>query len=322
MEYKVKDRWGWNIFSERSSHVFARPKHLPAFFLLAFLILFITQCQKDTVPDPGLNTELNVKLLAHKGGGNNSYNDLHIENTLPSVQDGLKSMDGVEVDLQMSLDGTIWLFHHPDVGESCCDTSYHRAIPLLTDSEVQNIKICSGTKQARIYKLSELVDFWNADSRGFYISMHVKLDFPAITLTNPKIGGEAKYLSKMADGLAKLFAIQNHQNQLFLEVYDAAFCTKIHSTLPNIKVCLIKEVSFQQQIRDAINLGYDGISCIFSEPTLSVSEVKRAKDNGLIVLLWTPDSENELQAVYDLQPDFIQTNNLSAISLLKKYVAK
>lgn len=80
---------------------------------------------------------------------------------------------------------------------------------------------------------------------------------------------------------------------------------KIHSEIPNIKVCLLKEVSFQQQIRDALNLRYDGVSCIFTEPTLTAFEVKRAQDNGLVVHLWIPDTEKELQSLYDLHPDFI-----------------
>lgn len=310
-----------NIFFDWLSDVLAASKLLPTILVSLLFLLFNTQCQKNSEPVPDLNTELSVKILGHKGGGNNSFNDLHIENTLPSVQDGLKSLDGVEVDLQMSLDGTIWMFHHTDIGESCCDPSYHHAIPLLTDSEILNIKICSGTKQSRIYRLAELIDFWNADSKGFYISMHVKLDFPANTFASSIIGGEVKYLSKMADGLAKLLTTQNHQDQLFLEVYDSAFCTKIHSSISNIKVCLLKEVSFQQQIIDALNLGYDGVSCIFTEPTLTASEVKRAQDNGLVVHLWTPDTEKELRSVYDLHPNFIQSNNLSAVSLLKQYVA-
>ena len=168
------------------------------------LIFTLTQCQKDTNPDNTTVLNSKVKMLGHKGGGNNSYNDLHIENTLPSVQDGLKTLNGVELDVQMSLDGTIWLFHHVDIAESACNSNYHHSIPLLTDNQIQGVQICSGTKQSRIYKLKEIIDYWNSDTKGFYISMHVKLDFPSDTLNNSKIGGEAVYLSKLADSLATI----------------------------------------------------------------------------------------------------------------------
>lgn len=302
----------WNVIGR------AALKMVPSFLAVLLILMFFSRCKDEPANDTSV--ELKVRILGHKGGGNNSYNDLHIENTLPSVQDGLKKLDGVEVDVQMSLDGTLWMFHDSDVAESGCDASYHRCIPLLTDNEIQQIQICSGSKQSRIYKLEELINYWNADPGGFYFSMHIKLDFPDDSINQAAIGGEAKYLSKMADSLAKLFMTYNHAGQVFIEVYDAKFCTKIQATIPDIKVCLLKEVTFQQQIKDALALGYDGVSCIFTEPTLSAAEVKRAQDNGLVVQLWTPDKEKDLQTAYDMNPDFIQTNNLDAINSLKAYL--
>jgi len=302
------------------SRIFNVFKESAVFFAVLLFLIFVSQCKNDSGSETLTEPELEVKILGHKGGGTSSFNPLHIENTLPSVQDGLKKMDGIELDVQMSLDGTLWLYHDPDVSYTSCGSAWSGTIPLLTDSEIQNVLICDGSKQSRIYKLEEVVNFWNADAVGFYMSLHIKLDFPSETLADSRIGGEAKYLAKMADSLAKVFTTYKHQNQVYLEVYDAIFCTKMHSLIPNIKVCLLKEVTFQQQIRDALNLGYDGISCIFTEPTITAAEVKRAQESGLIVQLWTPDTEAELSTAYALKPDFIQTNNLDAITYLKSTI--
>jgi len=302
---------------KRAPRVFKVSKQIAAVSIGLLFLLLITRCKNDSGNDPVVDPDLGVKIIGHKGGGSSPFNSLHIENTLPSVQDGLQQLDGVEVDVQMSLDGTLWLFHDNDIADTGCDANLHGTIPLLKDSEIQNLLICDGTKLSRIYKLEEIINYWNADPVGFYISMHIKLDFSSETINDTRIGGEASYLSKMAVGLAKVFATYNHQNQVFIEVYDATFCAKIHAAIPNIKVCLLKEVSFQQQIRDAVNLGYDGISCIFTEPTITADEVKRAQDSGLIIQLWTPDTEVELKTAYELKPNFIQTNNLNAINILK-----
>ena len=302
------------------SRIFKVLKKTAVFFAGLLFLLFTSQCKNDSGSETLTEPELEVKILGHKGGGTSSFNPLHIENTVPSVEDGLKKMDGIELDVQMSLDGTLWLFHDLDLSYTSCGSAWSGTIPLLTDSEIQNILVCDGSKQSRIYKLEEIVNYWNADVLGFYMSLHIKLDFSSEILDDSRIGGEAKYLAKMADSLAKVLTTYKHQNQVFLEVYDATFCTKMHSLIPNIKVCLLKEVTFQQQIRDAVNLGYDGISCIFTEPTITAAEVKRAQDSGLIVQLWTPDTEAELTAAYALKPDFIQTNNLDAITYLKSTV--
>lgn len=282
------------------------------------LLLTITRCQKEKISVPP--TETDVRFLGHRGGGTNLSNDKYIENTLPSVQDGLKTMNGVEVDLMMSLDGTIWIYHNSDIGESSCLTNYHHSLVLLHDTEIEKIQICSRTKQDRIYKLEELKNLWSNTPAGFIISMHIKLDFPADTINNTLIGGEAAYLSKLANNLTVLYPTIKHPDQLILEVYDAAFCRKIQSTIPGIKVCLIKEVTFPKQINDALAIGYDGVSCNITEPTLTVVEVKRARDNGLIVQLWTPDSKEELQKAINMKPNYIQTNNLDAINLLNLHV--
>ena len=278
------------------------------------LLLATSRCQKDAVTVPP--TETDVHFLGHKGGGNIDYNSKHIESTIPSIQDGLKTMNGVEIDMQLSLDGTIWMYHDTDLGRSSCKSNFHRNLIVMKDVDIEKLQVCIGNNQDRIYKLDELIALWKNTANGFFISMEVKLDFPADTINSPLIKGEAAYLSRFVVSMAKLFPDVKYKNQLMLEVYDAKFCTMIHAAIPEMKVCLIKDVTFPQQINDAIALGYDGVSCNFNDPTLTAQEVQRARNNGLIVELWTPDTIDELTKALNLHPHFIQTDNLDAISLL------
>ncbi len=281
------------------------------------LILTTTQCQKE---EPILNSpkQLDVKFLGHKGGGSSMFNANYIENTLPSVKDGLKWMNGAELDIQLSLDGTIWVYHNDDMGESSCNTAYHRSIPLARDSEIEKVQICQSTKKDRIYKLKEIIDYWAVTDSGFPISLHLKQEFQD-TLKNAIIGGEAAYLARFVTAFQTIFPTIRHKNKLMIEVYDATFCRNMHAKVPGIKICLMKEVDFPKQINDALALGYDGLSCCIDEPTLTAAEVKRARDNGLIVQLWTPDSAADLLKAYNLKPDFVQTNNMNAINIVSGY---
>jgi len=282
------------------------------FFFIVVLLALASGCQKDENATPPKETS--VVFLGHKGSGNSSINPSTIENTLPAVQKGLITLPGVELDVQMSLDGTIWLFHDTNLATTSCTPMPSKTIILSYDTDLAKIKICSSQAQDRLYKLSEVVNYWNQASVPFYISLHIKLDFPADSMNKPVIGGEAVYLSKLAGNLAKILPSVKDPGKIILEVYDATFCKKIQSLIPGIKVCLIKEVTFPKQINDALALGYDGVSCIFDEPTLTVAEVARAQNSGLIVQLWTPDSKEELTAAHNFQPDFIQTNNMNALS--------
>ncbi len=280
--------------------------------MVVVAIFLFGQCQKNTVTTPPVETT--VKFLGHKASGSSSIDPSIIENSLPAVQKGLKTLNGVELDLQMSLDGTIWILHDLNLATLACNPVLPRMLILSRDAEISKITLCTTKAQDRIYKLSEIINFWNQAATTFYISLHIKLDYPVDSMNKPAIGGEAAYLAKFADGLAKMLPSVKDPGKIVVEVYDATFCKKIHQTIPGLKVCLIKEVTFPQQIDDAIALGYDGVSCIFTEPTLSASEVTRAQNSGLIVQLWTPDTKQELTTSLNFHPNFIETDNLNAIA--------
>lgn len=282
-------------------------------FSIGLIIFLIVSCRKDTVTIPA--TETDVIFLAHKGGGDIDYNPSHIDNTLPAVKYSSSILQGVEEDIQMSLDGTIWLFHDADFSR-VSTPKLSKSLILSKDADISKIITTNALVKDRLYKLAELVDYWNSVSTPFYLSLHLKLDFPADTINHIAIGGEAKYLSKFADNLSKIIPSVKNPGKIIIEVYDATFCKKIHSLIPGIKVCLIKEVTFPKQVSDAMSLGYDGVSCMFSEPTLTTAEVTSAKNAGLIVQLWTPNQKQDLTTAFNYHPTILQTDNLDALTEL------
>ncbi|MCE1198834.1 MAG: hypothetical protein LWW85_07685 [Marinilabiliales bacterium] len=285
---------------------------LVVFTAIGFVFLF-SQCSKETVAPPA--TETDVVMLAHKGGGDMDYNPNFMDNTVPAVKSSVAKLPGVEVDIQMSLDGTIWLFHDGTLSR-LTTTKANRYLFTMKDAEISKLVQTNGIVQDRLYKLSELLNYRSTLAKPFYVSLHVKTDFSADTLNLPFIGGEAAYLSRLADNLVKVLPSVSVPGTIFVEVYDATFCKKVKSLIPGIKVCLIKEVTFPIQVRDAVNLGYDGISSIFTEPTMTKELVDNAKSAGLIVQLWTPNTKEELDAAFAMHPTTIQTGNLEAMSLL------
>ncbi len=121
----------------------------------------------------------NVKFLGHKRAGGNYFNDVNMENTIPSFAEAIQTLDGVEADVAMSLDGTIWLYHNQDVNDYACDDKPERYIPAMRDAELEKVMLCYNGRSDRMYKFSELITFWESKNRNFYISMDVKPTFPA-----------------------------------------------------------------------------------------------------------------------------------------------
>ena len=292
--------------------------HKKYLILIIFLFFLFTSCVKNSSVTPVVTVppqETDVQFIGHKGGGSTGYNYHYIENTLPSIINGLQTLNGAEVDLQMSLDGTIWIYHNEDISSQSCDTSFHHCILLLHDSVISKVHLCELGLTDRLYKLSELIDYWNSTSNGFYISLHVKADFTSDTIN--KVGGLDTYLTNIAVSLAKVLKVVNHSGQLMTEIEalnnDNTYRNKIKSLVPGIKCCLINYSIFKNVINVALSGGYDGISCNFTDTTATTERLKIVQDSGLIVQMWTPYTKDELLSALNRHPNFIQTDNLTAI---------
>lgn len=283
------------------------------------LALAGTSCTKES-PSPPASPAVstNVLFLGHKGSGNNAYNENLLENTIPSLLNALSSLDGVEIDVQMSKDGTLWIWHDDDLYRSC-DGENPSFFITRTDAEIAAYRICHGSKQDRIYSLSEWLDFWKSPQGGFAMSLDVKSYFPSDTFQ--LVGGKDAYMKAMAQGLAQLIGTNAPLNaKLLIEVDYRPFITtfKQFSNYP-ATFCLLNEESFETRVQWAKEKGYDGISINYTNPTVSASGIAQARADGLFVQLYTPYYASELKAAFALNPNAIQTDNVDAKAVLNVY---
>lgn len=276
-------------------------------FIVACLALG-AGCSKNKEP-----RETDVNFLGHKGAGSNNYNDHNIENTLAAVRQGVEMLDGVEIDVQMSRDGTIWLFHDEDnVNDlNCAGNTVSQSIPAMSDAEIEQIELCHETKKDRLYKLSEIIDFYKATPAGFYISLDIKISFPAEIMQ--AVGGRNAYLLRMADTLASVIGDADPQ-KILVEVDSKAFCDQLksHPNTAGVKTFFMRYEPFDQKIENAIKLGYDGLSCNFTDETITPEKIRKAQERGLLVQLWTPYYRDEVTRTFNWSPNFIQTDNIRA----------
>jgi len=256
-----------------------------------------------------------VKFLGHKGAGSNNYNDVNMEQSIASFTEALNVLDGVEVDMQMSLDGTIWLFHDIDINHSLCTPGAPRSILTMHDNEIAQLRLCSHTKKDRVYKLSELIDLWNSYPKGFYISMEIKEDFE--TATYDAVGGRPAYLGRFAKSLAESLMVLKHSPQQFLIEEDDRVFPDAFTKYPvgkEVAYYVFEYKPFDSVVADALAMGFDGVSCNFTDKTITAAKIKAAQNKGLKVQLWTPYYDSEVLKVYNMHPDFIQTDHTNVKS--------
>lgn len=297
-------------------------------FLTAVLFLSIvnSSCTKnlpdilnpgDTVivkPPVGSTPSTSI-FIGHKGAGSNNYNDVNMEHSIASFNEALKYLKGVEIDAQMSLDGTIWMFHDVDINFSLCNPkAYHNSILTLHDNEIAALELCHNSKKDRVYKLSELIDLWNKSSNGFYIDLEIKTAID--TADYRSFGGEPAYLVKMAASMNKILQGLTHSPKLLqIDDYSVRFSTamKKYAVGKTLTYMLNEDGTFEENVADAIAGKFDGVIHKFTHASVTAASVRIAHEKGLLVSLFSPYTDAEVLGVYNMLPDFIDTDHTTVM---------
>ncbi len=275
-------------------------------YILLVLFCFTTSCRKAEI------LETTTIFIGHKGSGSNNYNDVVIENTLPAVQNIFGKLDGAELDIQMSLDETPWIWHNSSLDGFVCGSSSQDTIPKMRDIDIEKIRICHRSKSDRIYKLSEVVNWSNSTPSGIYLSLDIKTSFSRATFD--LYGSRDNYFTTLASSIAKVFENYKFSEKTIAEVDSKIFCQTLKSfpSTRKIGTYFMRYEPMDRKIQNAVALGYDGLSCNYTDPTVTSESIAAAHAAGLKVQLWTPYYLDELRFALDMNPDFIQTDNIYA----------
>lgn len=279
--------------------------------LIVFGALILNSCRKYEVLK-----DTDVIFFGHKGGGSNVYNTNFMENTLPSFKETLEFLDGIEFDIHMSLDGTIWIYHNHDLNDkSCTPPETPRYIPLMRDTEIEQNMLCEFGKSDRVYKFSEVIDFWNSTSRSFPMTIDIKISYPSEILA--EMGGRNNYYQKLAKALADDIKEVENTHLIAFEFLHNSFMTELKKYDPtkNTLMFYSGDEDFAGHVNKAISGGYNGISLHYKYATKEL--IEEAKEMGLLVQLWTVYYNDEIKKVFDLSPDYIHTDNIFTKNLLR-----
>ncbi len=130
------------------------------------IVIAVTSCEKITYyedkPSPFSSTE----SIAHRGGGCDTTRD----NDYESCINALVKTDGIEVDIQLSKNRTVWLSHSSIVEE--CNGALKCFVETY-DTEIENITTCNG-KKINYTKLEDVMKYMDQNNIRKYISIDQK----------------------------------------------------------------------------------------------------------------------------------------------------
>jgi glycerophosphoryl diester phosphodiesterase len=267
-------------------------------FLLSSLIY---SCEKiKYYPDTELH-EVKTLILAHRGGGNSSG---FPEYSTRTAEYGFDMADGIEVDLQISKNRTIWLRHDADL-PSCGGKTYD-CFPETSDNKIVELDSCDGTS-SEYTRLEEIFRLMHSRYPGKHISLDVKAWSPC-NITSSDVTGVMNVIGDQIIRLTKKYGLQH---RVMVESETATFLNYVKRHSSGIECYLTSLGDFERAMQLSLESGYTGISFKYKfKEEITAENIQLIRRKGLKIQLWTVNSEDDIREALSINPDYLQTDNL------------
>lgn len=261
-------------------------------------------------------------LLGHRATGSNVKSGF-LENTMPAVEEALKYADGIEVDVQMSSSGTLWMYHNSLFTNLCpesqkiTDSLDIHCVLSSPDNLIQKLRLCYDTLQEKIYPLEELMELLSSDKyKDKIVSLDVKGYFDQKCIPGNNV--DEKYLREVNDNLYAMILKYNLIDRVIVET-DYTFLLKLlKATDSNIQCFLLGYNNLPSKVDKAYALGMDGISFNLNDSTLNNSNVAYLKSKGLKLQLWTINDIGTLDMVMRHNPYSVQISKVEILQTIQE----
>lgn len=261
---------------------------------------------------PATNTQVAsraVWVIAHRGGA-----ALAPEDTLASFKNGIAlGADLIEMDTHLSKDGAVVVIHDATLERTTDATG---PVSARTLAELQAVNAAARFKDGS-YPRQPVPAFGQVLELLEGNSVRIEVEI--------KLGGQGRYPGIEAK-LLKEVADRNLLDRVQISSFDFGVLREVKSQNPNARTVALITVDFFRQIPvdqpakvvDAVvATGAELVAC--NKDLLTPALVQEAHRRGILVEVWTVDTDKEMRRFIDMGVDGIISNQPD---LLKQVVAK
>jgi glycerophosphoryl diester phosphodiesterase len=270
--------------------------------LLVFLIIFIIL---------RLYVYFTSKLNKFEVHGHRGAMGKYPENSISAFDYAMNiNVDALELDLQMTKDKNIVIYHDKNIDTKLCKNGPPLPIKDITLDEIkkytcgetQDIHFKEqNTSKEQILTFAELLEFIN--NSDYPNKNTIKFNIEIKTETKLDTDSEViEFANRLIDILNKY----NIKDRTIIQSFDARALIAVKNIVPTIKLSLLIEDPNINMIELAKKINVDIISPHYS--LLNKELVKQMHNNGFKVLPWTINSTKVLQEMIDMNVDGIITD--------------
>jgi glycerophosphoryl diester phosphodiesterase len=269
--------------------------------LILFSLVIISACRKDKIIIDNLNGN-KISCLGHGGMG---IGHTYPMNSFESISKSLNlGADGTEIDLQMTKDGVLVLFHDKELSIST-DMS-----GLINDYNWNELKKARYSHFPYLnYSLISLEELFQQieNAKNHVFAFDCKL--------YPKGSEEDYYNSYISSLISLINKYKLNKHQVCIESQSIDFLEKFQMQNQDLQLFIYPR-SFEEGLELALKHKLFGIT--ISTRAVNKEQIATAHSHNLRIAIWNTHSANDNLEAIKKNPDYIQTDNLKKLLKLSR----
>lgn len=276
--------------------------------LLIFAILFlITGCQKVDLSEINNLNGNKITLIGHGGIGFSSPQNALPHNSFSSLTKAVEAygLEGVEVDVQMSSDSVIFMYHDKVLETS---TDCFGCVFFKESESLINCRYRSGFRNnlfinENLRSIESVLKRFSERPTKPLVIMDVKL-----ALEECGNFDNAVHRQQFLEAIASLIDNYNAQEWCFVESDDLDFLMDLKEILPEVKLSLIPILYSEEEVIEAAGKGVYMISG--SNDVMTKAYAQFIHDNGMRLAIYSVKIRKAAIEAINNSPDYIYTDNI------------
>lgn len=275
---------------------------------LVLVALFLFSCRKE---EPAINNlnEGKVMILGHGGVGVYHFSATH-DNSAEAIEKAILGygIDGVEIDLQLSADSTVWLLHenmlaHITVCDGCLPQKEDR---YLEDCYYKRNINTTFFKEHYLVKLEDTFEKYLAYKGKVYFFLNLKYGgiCPAAYNTTEN------YLDQLIKQVSKSVLKYGMEDYVFIEVVNVEMGRKFRNYYKDFKLFLPVFKDIRAETDVAGSNGFFGV--IATNSSFSGQDSKYAHEKGLWVCLFGIESTGDAREAREKNIEIVMPDDVAS----------
>ena len=237
----------------------------------------------DTNFDDLFTNEVNVKIIAHRGGGTEA-----IENTVKGVEKAIElGADGTEIDIRRTIDGHYIINHDNNFSRLCSDS---RKPERMTLAEIKQLEIHDPNFPNEVGEVATIEEMLDAVKGRIKLFIELK-------------GSSAD--RRMVDDMVKMIKERDMIDDCVLISLKYDLIDYAENNYPEIETAYLAFVSFGDTSK--LNCDYLGLE----EEASSSSTIMNVHFQNKKFMVWTPNKPESQRHFLLSKVDYIITDNVS-----------